>query len=147
MIDQPMPPVSTSEAEQIAPNLFREWACDRQIVIYTVRDIQRDTIDAWAKLILDTIEDWPAGWPFLALFDMNFPEASLTPFVRDRLGEVMDSQHDLKGRTALVMRKGFLVSLAQVYLRNQKPGKRERRIFFSRVEGLAWLDQALDRQE
>jgi hypothetical protein len=147
MNDQPMPPVSAPEVEQIAPNLFREWACDRQIVIYTVRDISRDTIDAWAKLILDTIDTWPAGHPFLALFDLNFPEASLTPYVRDRLGEVMDSQHNLKGRTVLVMRKGFLVNLARIYLRNRKLGIRERQIFFSREEGLAWLEQVLEKQE
>jgi hypothetical protein len=147
MIDQSPSPVSTSEVEQIAPNLFREWAYDRRIVIYTVRDMSRGTIDAWSRLILDTIEAWPTGQPFLAVFDLNFPEASLTPYIRDRLGEVMDSQHDLNGRTALVMRKGFLVSLAQIYLRNRKPGKRERRIFFSREEGLAWLAQALEQQE
>ena len=147
MIDQLPPPAPTSEVEQIAQNLFREWAFDRQIVIYTVRDISRDTIDAWSRLILDTIEAWPVGQPFLALFDLSFPEASLTPYVRDRLGEVMDSQHDLRGRTALVMRKGFLVSLIQIYLRNRRPGKRQRQIFFSRVEGLAWLAQVLEDQE
>jgi hypothetical protein len=147
MNDQPVTPASTAEVEQITPYLFREWAYDRQIVIYTVRDISRDTVETWVKSLQDTLETWPAGQPFLALFDLNFLEASLTPLIRDRLGGVMDSQHDLKGRSVLLMRKGFLVNLARLYLRNRRPGTRQRQIFFSRDEGLAWLAQELDKQD
>jgi hypothetical protein len=136
---QPLPP----DVEYVAPGLTRQWLCDRKIILFIFKDVSHETVDACANGIIETIEKWPPEIPYLCAYNLCFPEASLTPYFRDRLKEVMERYRDRAGRTAIVIQRTFITNLAQFFLNTQKPGIRVRRIFFSLDEGVAWLKEAL----
>ncbi len=139
MLSTPRPP----EPKPIMPGLLVEWTDDGQIVIFVVRDLSRPVIDAWVTELQAALDANPAGQPFLSLYDLNFPRVTLTPYAKARIGKVLEDHQNLSGRTALVMPRNFLVALAQIFLRGGKPGTRQRRIFHSREDGLAWLRESL----
>ncbi len=138
-----LPPATSSAVEQITPYLAREWSHDKRIVIFTLRNLSFENIDACTKLLQETLAVWPPDQPFLMLFDALFKDVTVTPYLKSRLGAVIESHQNLSGRTALVMQKSFLVSLGQFFLRGRKPGSRQRQIFYTREEGMAWLEELL----
>ncbi len=131
------------ESKQIMPGLRVEWTPDRQVVTFVVRDLSRPVVDAWVTELQAALDANPAGHPFLSLYDLNFPEVVLTPYVKARVGKVLEDQQNLSGRTALVMPRNFLVTLAQIFLRGARPGTRQRRIFHTTEDAMAWIRECL----
>ncbi len=131
------------DIERLAPGLTREWLCDRRIIVFNFKDVSRETVDACVRGIRETIEHWPLGQQYLCAYDLQFPQAALTAYLRERLKEVMEMYRDRGGSTAIIIQRTFMANLAQFFLNTQKQGIRVRRIFFSREEGLDWLKDVL----
>ncbi len=131
------------EPKDIMPGLRVEWTPDGQVVTFIVRDLSRHVVDAWVTELQAVLDANPAGHPFLSLYDLNFPQATLTPYIKARVGKVLEDQQNLAGRTALVMPRNFLVALAQLFLRGARPGTRQRRIFHATEAAMTWLRECL----
>lgn len=144
MTTVPEPPAPPADAEEVVPGLFVQWLYDRRIVVFIAHNVSHQTIDAWVEVLQNTLKDWPEDRPFLSLYEMSFPEATLTPYMRSKLGEVIETHQNLTGRTAAVVRKTFLVQLVNLFLRGRRPGIRQRQIFYDYNEGLEWLKEMLN---
>ncbi len=130
---------ATSHLEQLHSAVTREWLYDKQLVIFTIKDISRAAVDAAIQGFYDTMGAWPLDRPYLAINDFSAPRDALTPYVRERVEEVNKFRPELKGHIAIVTRWGVLAQLMQVYVATHPGIHRERRVFFHRDNALKWL--------
>ncbi len=125
--------------EQISPSVSREWLFDKRIVVYTVMDAHRESIDVWAGTCTADIASWPGDRPVLIMHDLSARGIALTPYARERSQPMMDMRPEAKGRVAIVLQPGIAASLIQLFLRPERKAPRVRRAFTSREKAIEWL--------
>ncbi len=132
--------VASSSIERLTPGLTREWLYDGTIVVYTLVDAHRETIDAWIDAFKADIGRWPAERPFLLMHDFSVKGVISTPYARSRAQELVDARPDVKGLAAIVFpRNSLMITMIQLFLSRQRHAARIQRAFPSREQGLAWL--------
>ncbi len=131
--------LDSSNIERLSPGLTREWLSGR-VVIYTLTDSRRETIDAWVAAFKADIANWPADRPFLVLHDFSIKGAISTPYGRRRAQELVDARPDVKGRAAIVFpRNALMITMIQLFLSQQRNPARQQHVFSTRELGIAWL--------
>ncbi len=131
--------VDSSNIERLSPGLTREWLSGR-VVIYTLTDSRRETIDAWIAAFKSDIAKWPADRPFLVMHDFSVRGAISTPYGRSRAQELVDARPEIRGRAAIVFpRNTLMITMIQSFLSRQRNPARKQRVFPSRELGIAWL--------
>ncbi len=134
----PLAPDS-SNIERLSPGLTREWLSGR-VVIYTLTDSRRETIDAWIAAFKFDIAKWPADRPFLVMHDFSVKGAISTPYGRSRAQELVDARPDVHGRAAVIFpRNALMITMIQLFLSRQRNPARKQRVFPNRELGIAWL--------
>lgn len=129
---------------QLAEGLYKEALHDERIVAYTITNLHRETIDLWANDARQVFEAWPTQWPFLNLQDFSANKNfTVTPYLKKRAEELTSTRPDFIGRTAVIVPKSFIAQAARLFLAALKNKKRQRQIFFTREDGLAWLQEWL----
>ncbi len=138
---QSVSPVAVaSNIEQISPSVTREWLFDRQIVVYTLANPRRDTVDAWIDAFRSDIMSWPADRPFFVVHDFSVKGSASTPYARTRAQELVDMRPQLKGRAAVVLpQSSITIAMIQVFLSRQRKTARTQRAFARRDQAIAWL--------
>ncbi len=133
-------PTHSEHVEQLSPGLTREWLCDRRIVVYTVTDVRRESVDAWVDTFKTDTMNWPANQPMLVIHDFTAPGAVASPYARARAQEIVEVCPEVKGRAALVLSPSVFNSLIHLFLNRQNASTpRVRKTFMSREQALAWL--------
>ncbi len=140
--DQPVMPQSTpsDSIEQLSSGLTREWVCGRQIVIYTLTDVRRETADTWAAAFKSDILAWSSTQPFRVIHDFSSSQVISTPYGRKRAQEMVDTRPDIRVRAAFVLSGSALSQLIHIFLNHQNHSAlRLRRTFRTRKEAIKWL--------
>lgn len=123
-----------------------EWLHNKQLVIFTASNSpSRDAIDPLMDKMLANINKWSLAKPYLIMLDMS--QAPFTTYSSKRFQEVYQllSPHKT-GRLAIVLPSTTLNRVMHIFIERISRGrfpKLEMRYFFSREEGLKWLEAAL----
>jgi hypothetical protein len=56
---------------RIGQELELEWYAGGSIVVYVLLDMLPEVLQTWSQVALDVLNDWPAGKPYLALYDLS----------------------------------------------------------------------------
>ncbi len=113
------------------------------ILIVQCTTIQRDSIDKLITWLKDRFLGWDAELPWLALYDLSLPGAMLTPYMRTQTAEVNALREDVRGRVAMVMRRDTTANLLSMFAQLRENSQRPLRVWFNRVDALAWLREDL----
>jgi hypothetical protein len=133
--------------EQLAPNVYRTWQADNQIIAYKVFDAKRESVDAWANGIRETYENWNNSKPYLAVYDFSVIFA-LSPYSRQRVKELVElaKKLEIKGAYAIVLGNNLVSFALQLFVRrelDQQNRNFERQFFDSREPAIEWLKEWL----
>lgn len=127
--------------------LARQWIDDDQIVIIIAAgDMTTAGVDAWADLLIDTINSWPPNKPILILHDLSHPNQGFTTYARERATDIYAAlPHDRDVYHALVVNVSFVRAMINFFLRRRKPQLRtlHERMFTSNRDALRWLRHVL----
>lgn len=138
------------DMDQIHKSVVREWLHDRQIVIYTVQDTARETVDAWADAILELMQRWPKNKPYLAIYDVSNVIA-LTPYARKRTEAIakIAATLDLDGHYAVVLKNNIFSLILKLFIQRDLSSQNhtfERQVFMSREQAIEWLVSIVDEK-
>lgn len=129
-------------SEELAPGIFQNWSQGRQLVIFTIANVTRESVDAYIHANLRVIYTWPPDQPFLLLQELA-PGRPITPYLRRRsleLDHIADHM-GMHGRFAVVIPCGMVHNTAQLILRSTSISNIERQAFATRQDALDWLLQ------
>jgi len=130
----------------LSNGLSMEWRENGRILVFTWRDINRDTVDAYAEAYRAALAQWPINEPFLHLNNISFPGFSFTPYLRTTVQQVIKEALGMgvKGRVANVMISGITTRLVQIFLRATAMGPGvQSQVFFDPEKAYAWLAATL----
>lgn len=132
----------TTQTEYVAPKVARRWLDSGAIIWFSIEAVDREVIDAWGRAAEEAIMNWPADRPFLTVQDFSNCEGlALTPYIRKK-GEYLASlRPDLPGRNAVILRHSVVAQAVKMLLIGMKDKRRERRLFFTPLDGIEWLQQ------
>lgn len=129
----------------LSPTVTRETLCNEQIVIFTLSDMTRKTVDVWAEACIELMQTCHTeGRPILVLQDFSRQGVVNTPYSAERGKAIADMYPDLKGRTAFLLppnTDGLRIKLYMKRTVNQHT--RQRDAFDTREEALGWLREWL----
>lgn len=126
--------------------LQQEWFENNKIAILTLHNTNMETLELWSKTTQQIISNWPANTPYRILHDYSRVDIILSPYMRRKSEEIMQARPDLSGKAGLVLKRSVVAHLAQTIFNTiWKKGyqSRQRKIFFSREDGLKWLQEPL----
>jgi hypothetical protein len=144
----------SSGVEELRPGLMREWLHDEQIVVYTITQASLPAIHAWSEAINNTLKQWPADRPYLAVYDLS--RTSLTyvaSLVKDIYSvEIIPASREqtapapvnpiVRAKLAVVVSYSLTGRVARI-LSLKDSGIREHgenfRTFFARQAAMDWL--------
>lgn len=139
---------SVVDREVVAPGVFRHWLHNGGIVVFTLQNVSRETLDAWAKATKECVEQWPVDRPFLNVHNFQpVPNMSFTPYLRQKSGELVQLEPHKVGRTAIVIPKTFIFRAVALFLNrtNTRITVRQRRMFFLETEAVAWAEELMKK--
>lgn len=140
----------SSSIETINEHFTVEKIHDGRIVIYTVTSIKRAIIDAWAAKTREIMLDWDEQYTYLNLHDYSGADSFVTtPHLRQRSKENAALRPELNTRTAIIIPESFMAHVTRVFVQalpKSRHAERIRRIFFNRADGLAWLEESLNKK-
>lgn len=138
--------VEFAPVEELGNGISRQWLADHQIVKYILNARDRAGVDTWFKAIMDDMQAWPVGQPFMALYDLR--GASITPYSLSKSKAFSDSfRPELRGYYASLIDNGPL-GIAMRFFANTRYRNTTPVVgawFFDHQEALAWLMDHLQR--
>ena len=146
------------QTETIGVGLTREWYRDKNIVVYNVTSMTLTTVDSWSASIVEVIEKWPAGLPYLALHDLSATGVALSylvqvkydvlnigisPSGKQSIEKIIASRPGFRARVGVVFGSNFSGNLGQVFASKDQKRKSNRaieyKVFLTREQGFSWL--------
>lgn len=140
------PTHSEEIVEEISQSVRRKRLFVNRILVYIADDASRQSVDSWAKAVLEDVTTWPLEKPFLALH--HFQAIGLTPYNRQIGQEVARQFPDtLHGRYATLISRGaigYAVKLFGTSQLNKILPQLESAFFFDYDIALAWLKEKIE---
>lgn len=137
-------------ARRISPNIVEEWSADGRLIIFSVGDGERPTVDTWAEAVRTVIRDWPSDQVCLLLHDLHkCGYLAFDAHMQRKLLELHDFELSVNRHTALVMPGEFTADLVRLFVKVQELSAARRypiqwEIFLTRSKALTWLQQVAD---
>lgn len=149
--------------EEFEAGVQREWYLNKRVVAYRLVIVTQATIDIWARLVIQTLEEWPKDRPYLALHDLAAPGvaliyASLTNFDMINLGitaekrlqaeQFFDDYPGFRARVAVNFNLSFSGRMGKILtstLVDNHPAVTYK-MFYNRDKAFAWLDAGAAEQ-
>jgi hypothetical protein len=118
-----------------------QWLYDDQIVVFTLTDVNRSSIDLWRDAVVETLTHWPRYMPQLSLFDVSSSEVTLTPYLDDAIQHLGRVQEPMLGRYALLTNRSWVRQLMEFRNRQFSASwpNMEGALFSSYDSAVAWL--------
>jgi hypothetical protein len=133
--------------EKISEFLSVEFLHNGKLVIFTVTSIHPSVITSWANKVKEVMTVFPAGKVYYNLHDYTQANSFVTtPFLRQKSKENALLRPDLSAFTAICIPPSVLSHITRLFVQalpRHRDAKRERRIFFSRQEGLNWIEDQM----
>ncbi len=130
---------SSSPVEWLSPSVSRQWLMNNRVVVFSVTDAKRESVDKWAEACKTAIANWPPDQPVLLMHDLSARGLALTPYARERAQDIAKTRPEARGRVAVILSSSLAATLIQLFLRSERETPRTHRAFASREKGLAWL--------
>ena len=132
---------TSSVSQQVSSGVCREWLYDGRIVVYTLANVHRSTIDNWFDAFKADILEWPSDQTFLVMHDLSSNRLDATPYARHRAHELSTLRPELHGKAAIVLPHTIAAAMIEVFVRvtQSKGTARVQRVFTSRDTAMAWL--------
>jgi hypothetical protein len=138
----------SAERIEVFPNgVTREWYDDGYIVVYNVPNPYATTMQTWADVAIQTGVDWPRHQQYLGLHDFSRTHITITPDVYANANRMARHTKHLWGYfCGVVPHTSMAIALEPILRLNILPivPRLTMRIFFSRVDGLAWLREHME---
>jgi hypothetical protein len=132
-----------NKIEDMGTGVTREWALDRQAVIFHLKNISRPALDTWVEAVKQTVQNWTGDTMYIA-YDFAVPGmVVLSPYLQARAKELAAIGSDMTAYVAVVLPKTFFTQLAVRFVGTVKPKNTTVRLFLSYEEGLDWFDYLL----
>lgn len=135
--------VPSGTKHELMPGLIRENLHNGRIVALRVEDASPEVLDKAYLTVLEVHRDCGAERPFLLLYDVENINLTLTPYMRTLIKKLNAANPHVRGRTAVLLSKSSMTLVLQSFVRFIRSSNRPKRIFFSRSEALAWLEELL----
>lgn len=133
-----------NQMEQLADGLTRHYLHHGQIVVFTFENIHQHTMDAWTDAVRNGLAVAPADRPYLSIYNfLPVENPSFTPYTRKKASELTPLMPNIKGRTALIMRRSLVSQIVSLFLRTQGNQARKRQVFFKLEDGIKWCEELL----
>lgn len=121
------------------------FLCDKRIMYYRLRDMRRNTVDAWVGIIKEHFDHCARlQIPVASLNHFMSADVLPTPYSNARGKDISASMPDLPGYTAFAMPETQQSVLMQGYMRNEMEATRKRILFFTVNQAYGWLKNKLD---
>ena len=137
---------SSPLVEQLSAGITLERLHDGQILVFTITDVSRMTLDSWVNAIKSNTAGWRDDQKYFALNHFDGKNVSLTPYLRAKIEELADWRPAQRGCVAMVLPRTFFAKLMTLFLPAMKSQNIQSRLFFTRDEGLAWLEKSLAKE-
>lgn len=131
--------------EYLTPTLIRYWLFDGRVVVFKPIGTTRETVDAWFQVATETAQHWPSDRLYLELHDMR--QTTVTPYSRQKAGELVKFLSSKQGRAAIVIantRLGEIMRFIVDRVMSRTRQTIQRRTFTSMEAAITWLFEAID---
>ncbi len=84
-----------------------------QIVVFVFTDITVETVNTWMSSLRATVDTWPPGQPYLALYDLSNVQHSIREYqyAFDQMREFRQEYPDLVTRIACILQNSLIGEL------------------------------------
>jgi hypothetical protein len=138
---------ATTFPTEIIPGLTLDYLLDGQIVAVSASNSSRHMIDAFVNLMVELQPSFVAEKPLYFLLDFSHDDTGFnTPYGRARMAEISKSQPAAVSYSAVVVRKTYVMNMAQFFLQKVNRKNNITRIFFSHEEALQWLQDTINKE-
>lgn len=117
----------------------KEWLADGRIACYRFISTGTEAAAKWYDEIVSLFSNWDRSKPLLLLIDLSQPDNMLSPEALRAAREASHTSPDVDGKTALVIDASEPAQNVTGLVEHVLAGTRERKIFGSEAEAVAWL--------
>lgn len=126
--------------EILSPTVTLESLDEGKLVILTLADMTRSTVDIWVEACLQYIQTChEEGWSLRILQDLSAQPVTQTPYSREEGRKLTLAYPDVGGKIAFVFPKTVSAQRMRNFIHSLPSAKRQRRVFPNREQALAWL--------
>ncbi|MBN1965239.1 MAG: hypothetical protein JW910_11380 [Anaerolineae bacterium] len=120
--------------------LRRENLDGGRIVLFSLADTTPETLSAWTHAVLDCLRGANNGTPQF-VHDFSATDLTMTPFLRKEITQMAKSEPGGGADCAFIIPPGEQGLMLQVLVNRltAQQRQRQRKFFFKREQGLAWL--------
>jgi hypothetical protein len=133
--------ISGSVRQVINQHLTVKWMYQRHIVVYSVTGplAMRDVAYTWQQAVKQTLGEWPADRPYLAIHDGTHADFTMSPYLQSTIREMFNLRPDLLRHIAVVTPNTLATQLLGALLRTSKRPNLRCQIFSRREDAVRWL--------
>lgn len=130
----------------MSENVSLQWRDG--IAVFTVLDVDKDTIDEWTQEIEKVFMSWDDNKPILTVHDFsNVRVQRVTSHLRQQTRRISRLREDLPTRTAIIMPPTIaaVMTMMTILVRSlyhTDQSQRERRVFSDMESAIAWVRSA-----
>lgn len=131
---------------RISEGVWQQYLCDRQVVVWKLFDMTRQTVDAWVESCLrEMYRCFRDDQEIRALQDLSERNVTQTPYGTERGEEVAKAYPELRGRTAAILPPTIDAHRIRLFFkRTVTQETRQRDVFNDPVKALAYITEGLD---
>jgi len=138
-----------SEPEQITPHLTITWFYDHALAMFSVYDVNRKTIDAWADTVIELTEQkLGQGEPVRWIHNAETIAFPATPYIKQRSEDIQLAHPHANGSAAIVLAKNpicYIIGQSIIYLGQSRQLDVAHQVFYSVADALQWQESFLNK--
>jgi hypothetical protein len=115
------------------------WLANKKIMVVITTNSKRATIDAWATRSTEIRSTWPADQAVYVLLDLTSDESMLTPYLRTRSQQVLDSRPEITTYLAMYVNRSLMANMLAPMLRRSDTAKTQMRMVFDYHSAIDWF--------
>jgi len=130
--------------QDLGSGVCTEWLLDRRVTAIYLSDMTVATVDTWIEYMKKELREWPAGQLYCSLTDLSAPQVRMTPYARIRSAETSTMRNELTTFAAVIVASNVFGQILRPFINSfPRPSSATVKIFFTRAEGLVWLEKML----
>jgi hypothetical protein len=135
-----------TNAEELAPNVTREFLSDGRIVVFSLGSASREAVDIYIYYLKATGDDYPNDITYCLVHDFS-KLPTITPYIRQQLDDVV--KH-FEGKfpaikVAVIAQPAIYGRITSNFVQRDldTPDGVERRVFQDQAEAITWLESLI----
>ncbi len=116
-----------------------EHLANGKIACYRFISTGAEASEVWFQEVVNLFNSWDSSEPLLLLIDLSKPDNQLSAEALKAGREASQTRPDVPGKTALLINSSEPSQNVKALVEHVLAGTRERKIFSSEAEAVAWL--------